>query len=233
MKTPSSFRPFLPSPANPRHATGEETRTRLLAAATEIFLKEGFRAARVQDIAERAGLRLSAINYHFEGKEGLYLAVLRHHADKALDSEPLQPIDTRMPLRARFDFAVAALVNRMLNERGPSRIGQLMMRAMMNPGPILDALIEHFSQPQANKFLELLSDILGPAVPREVVARCLISIFGQCVVHMTARPMIDRIAPDVFEGKDVLHRIAQHVAEFSWAGLQTIRQQWEERDAPD
>ena len=111
--------PLFPAPANPRHATGEDTRGRLIAAATEIFLRDGFRAARVQDIAESAGLRLSAINYHFEGKEGLYLAVLRHHADKALNAEPLQPLDTLLPLRARFDFAVTALVNRMLNESGP------------------------------------------------------------------------------------------------------------------
>ena len=225
--------PLFPAPANPRHATGEDTRGRLIAAATEIFLRDGFRAARVQDIAESAGLRLSAINYHFEGKEGLYLAVLRHHADKALNAEPLQPLDTLLPLRARFDFAVTALVNRMLNESGPSRIGQLMMRAMMNPGPVLNALIEHFSLPQANKFLELLREIVGPAAPQEVLARCLISIFGQCIVHMMGRPIIDRIAPEVFEGKDVLLRIAQHVSEFSWAGLQTIRRQWEERDVQD
>lgn len=231
MKKFSSF--LFPSAKPPRHATGDDTRSRLIAAATEVFLEDGFRSARVQDIAERAGLRLSAINYHFEGKEGLYLAVLRHHADKALDTEPLQPLDPLLPLRTRFDFAISALVNRMLNERGPSRIGQLMMRALMNPGPVLDVLIEHFSLPQAKKLMDLLAEIVGPAVPREVLARCLISILGQCVVHMAGRPIINKVAPEIFTGDDVLSRITQHICEFSWAGLQAIRQQWETHDAQD
>lgn len=46
-----------------RNSAGDDTRGRLLDAAIEVFLAEGFRAARVQDIAERAGMRLSAINY--------------------------------------------------------------------------------------------------------------------------------------------------------------------------
>jgi AcrR family transcriptional regulator len=38
----------------------------------------GYQAARVQNITRSAGLGLSAINYHFGGKEGLYRAVLSH-----------------------------------------------------------------------------------------------------------------------------------------------------------
>ena len=229
----SKLSDLFPSAKPGRHVTGEDTRARLIAAATEVFLEDGYKSARVQDIAERAGQRLSAINYHFEGKEGLYHAVLRHHADKALNDVPLLPLDPLLPLRTRFDFAVAALVNRMLNDRGPSRIGQLMMRALMNPGPILDVLIEHFSLPQANKLMELLAEIVGPAVPREALSRCLISIFGQCVVHMAGRPMIDRVAPEIFTGDDVLARIAEHISEFSWAGLMAVRRQWEVHDAQD
>ena len=224
---------LFPSEKTSRHTPGEDTRARLIAAATEVFLEEGFRGARVQDISKRAELRLSAINYHFGSKEGLYHAVLRHHADKALDSEPLLPPDPMLSLRTRFDFAVAALVNRMLNDRGPSRIGQLMMRALMSPGPVLDVLIEHFSLPQANKFMQLLAEIVGPAVPSEVLARCLFSIFGQCVVYLAGRPIIDRLAPEIFTGDDALNHITQHVSAFSWAGLQAVRRQWEEHDAQD
>ena len=62
---------------------GQQTRTALIDVATEMFLADGFKAARVADIAQQAGVRLSAINYHFGSKEGLYLAVLQHHADLA------------------------------------------------------------------------------------------------------------------------------------------------------
>ncbi|MBS1208533.1 MAG: hypothetical protein H6R19_931 [Proteobacteria bacterium] len=227
----SATKLFAQSPS-PHHATGEDTRARLLAAATEVFLEVGFRAARVQDIAQRAGLRLSAINYHFESKEGLYLAVLRHHADKALAATPLQQPGVEQPVRARFDFAVSALVNRMLDPHGPSRIGQLMLRELTNPTPALEVLLEHFNLPQAKQFLTLLAEIVGPAVPHEALTRCLVSIFGQCAVHMAGRPMIKRLAPEIFTGEDVLARVTRHVADFSWAGLHAIRAQWEKPDAP-
>ncbi|KAF7599576.1 MAG: hypothetical protein CGU28_08905 [Candidatus Dactylopiibacterium carminicum] len=220
------------SPASARRASGDETRLRLIAAATDAFLEAGFHAARVQKIAQRAGVRLSAINYHFESKEGLYLAVLQQHAEKALAASPLLPPGDDQPLRARFDFAVAALVSRMLDEGNHSRIGQLLLRELVNPTPALTRLVENFSLPQAQTFLQLLTEAAGPAVPREALARCLISIFGQCMVYVAGRPVITRVAPEVLAAEDVLPRITQHVAEFSWAGLQAVRRQWEGTDAP-
>ena len=54
---------------------GDETRQRLIAAATEVFGRLGFEAASTRAIADAAGANLAAIPYHFGGKEGLYLAV--------------------------------------------------------------------------------------------------------------------------------------------------------------
>lgn len=212
------------------NATGEETRARLLAAATEVFLADGFRAARVQDIARRASLRLSAINYHFAGKEGLYLAVLQHHAELAMRQAPLQPPQPGLPLDARFRHAVRALVARLLDQSSPSRIARLMLREMVNPTAALDVMIERFSLPQAQQIRGLLREVLGPAVPEIVLSRALVSLFGQCVVYIFGQPMLRRVAPEVLDDPQRLPQLAQHVADFSWAGLQALRRQWEQEN---
>lgn len=224
MKSPPALFPDAPPS---RHVTGEETRARLITAATEVFIAEGFRAARVKDIAQRAGLRLSAINYHFSGKEGLYLAVMRQHVEGALAASPLSPAAPDMPLRERFDFAICALASRLLAPHGGTRIGELMVRELVNPTPVLEILIANFMAPQASQFLALIREIVGPAAPAEVISRCLISIIGQCVIYLTGAPMIRHVAPTVLEAGTLPADAAQHVCTFSWAGLQAIRHEWE------
>ena len=55
---------------------GAPSRDRILEVAREEFAQHGFRGARLQDIAERAGLTHPTLLYHFGSKEGLYAAVI-------------------------------------------------------------------------------------------------------------------------------------------------------------
>ena len=68
----------LPSAAGPADTTRvESTRTRLLAAAYDLLLKDGYHATTVQGIARRAGLTTGAIYANFANKQELMaLAVL-------------------------------------------------------------------------------------------------------------------------------------------------------------
>lgn len=56
-------------------------RRQLLGAAQEIFVAQGFHAAAMDDIAERAGVSKPVLYQHFPGKLDLYLALLDQHAE--------------------------------------------------------------------------------------------------------------------------------------------------------
>jgi AcrR family transcriptional regulator len=62
-----------------REQTRQQTRERLLAAAAEVFLRKGFTAATVDEIAEAAGFSKGAVYANFSGKDDLFLAVLDRH----------------------------------------------------------------------------------------------------------------------------------------------------------
>src|SRR3954469_3309624 len=53
-----------------------DSASRILEAARGEFARHGFPAARLQDIAERAGLTHPTLLYHFGSKERLYAAVI-------------------------------------------------------------------------------------------------------------------------------------------------------------
>src|ERR1700745_923657 len=62
----------------PRH----ERRRQLLDAALEVFVSQGYHAAAMDDIAERAGVSKPVLYQHFPGKLELYLALLDDSAEQ-------------------------------------------------------------------------------------------------------------------------------------------------------
>jgi AcrR family transcriptional regulator len=54
-------------------------RQQLLAAAQEVFVAQGYHAAAMDDIAERAGVSKPVLYQHFQSKLELYLALLDTH----------------------------------------------------------------------------------------------------------------------------------------------------------
>src|SRR5467141_4050381 len=61
----------------PRH----ERRRQLLDAALEVFVSQGYHAAAMDEIAERAGVSKPVLYQHFPGKLDLYLALLDTYAE--------------------------------------------------------------------------------------------------------------------------------------------------------
>lgn len=64
-----------------RQEAKAQTRASLIEAAREVFSKQGFHAASLDQIAEAAGYTKGAIYAHFSNKEDLYLALLDKHLD--------------------------------------------------------------------------------------------------------------------------------------------------------
>jgi AcrR family transcriptional regulator len=86
-------------------------RKQLLAAAQEVFVAQGYHAAAMDDIAERAGVSKPVLYQHFPGKLELYLALLDVHAEglvtgvrEAMAATPDNKIRVHSAVRAYFDF---------------------------------------------------------------------------------------------------------------------------------
>jgi AcrR family transcriptional regulator len=72
----------LVQPPAPRSLRGEETRHRIILAATHLFAERGVDAVQPGEILEAAGQRnASAIQYYFGSREGLLVAVLQPRPD--------------------------------------------------------------------------------------------------------------------------------------------------------
>src|SRR4051812_29175347 len=99
-----------PLPAPPRRTSRlprGARRLQLLRAAQDVFVAQGFHAAAMDDIADRAGVSKPVLYQHFPGKRDLYLALLEEHVSELADrvAAAMGGTDDN---RARVDAAVGA-----------------------------------------------------------------------------------------------------------------------------
>jgi AcrR family transcriptional regulator len=73
-------------PRKNRTETQADTRARLLAAAHDMFRREGYAATSVARIADAAGYSKGALYSNFENKEAIFLAVLDAQGQQGLDA---------------------------------------------------------------------------------------------------------------------------------------------------
>jgi AcrR family transcriptional regulator len=76
------------SDARPRGARlpRQARRRQLLGAAQEVFVSQGYHAAAMDEIAERAGISKPVLYQHFPSKLELYLALLDESVDALIDT---------------------------------------------------------------------------------------------------------------------------------------------------
>ena len=101
-------------PAGTRRSTRlprDARRLQLLAAASEVFVANGYHSAGMDEIAECAGVSKPVLYQHFPGKLELYVAVLQSYVDslisgvrQALRSTTDNKRRVRAAVQAFFDF---------------------------------------------------------------------------------------------------------------------------------
>src|SRR5579864_6997546 len=91
-----------------QRARTEATRKKLLAAAEKTFARDGFEAARLEDIASQAGYTRGAFYANFKSKEDIFFALLEQWVRERIDSltsalrRHSNPADKLVALRTHY-----------------------------------------------------------------------------------------------------------------------------------
>jgi len=132
-------------------------RVQLLDAAREIFVAQGYHAAAMDDIAERAGVSKPVLYQHFPGKRELYLALLQEHATElfeavraALDSTPDNKQRVAATLGAYFAFVDSE-----------SAAFRLVFESDLTNDPEVRQLVENVTVGCAQLFTQVIQEDTG------------------------------------------------------------------------
>lgn len=185
---------------------GDQTREALLSAAMEIFGRDGFHAASTRAIAEAAGVNQALIAYHFDGKEGLYLAVFESIAeqvsallrprvdalDRAIeDLDPAAP-DTRAASVDYLEQLFSALLEMFGSHATPAWV-KLIMSEQQEPTAAFDIIWDGIYSDMLNVLTRLVALASGQSADDESARVLALTLFGQILVFLVARATAHRL----------------------------------------
>jgi AcrR family transcriptional regulator len=210
-------------------ATASATRAtpdRLVAAATELFARQGFHGTSIRDIAERANANVASGHYHYGSKEGLYREVLRAQFARVrhtLDARGVRasPSTLRRASRKRLTTLLEARILAVLDVLlgpPPGPHGILMLREMCDPSMALPLIVGEFIRPQLDD-MEALLAALAPDLDADALRLIAFSIFGQILFYRFNMPVALLLLELPSYPKGFTRHMARHITRFSLAGL--------------
>jgi AcrR family transcriptional regulator len=185
-------------PAEGGYARGEETRLRIIRTAIPLFGEQGYEGASTREIAAEAGVNPPALQYYFDGKDGLYCACAEHIAEQAIEAigPALARADELLaqdaPTEALIEGYCAimdALSDLVLCREGSATWSRMLAReqAGMGPGLAFPVFRERFLDRLHAVCCRLLGRISGlPADAQETRLR-MMTIKGQLMAFHIGR----------------------------------------------
>jgi TetR/AcrR family transcriptional regulator, regulator of cefoperazone and chloramphenicol sensitivity len=210
-------------------AAAADTRARLLEAAGEVFAESGYQAATVRRISARAGVNVALVNYHFRDKLGLYNEVLRDSI-RAAHLEPIRhALDQAAPPEEILRRVVQARLESIRSAELPDRHVRIFIHELAQPTPALSRVVQESARPIYDRMRNLIGSITGLPPDHEKTRLCSNSIMGQILLYALAGPVLTRLWPELKMTPAQIHRIADHIADFSLAYLRESRTAPEKR----
>jgi len=180
--------------------TSEATRLRLLETATREFGAHGYSAVSTRELAKAAKVNLSAIPYHFGGKEGLYQAVIEKIVTEAQNSygSIAKKIQTQLEAPDLRLEEGERLIRKLIRHIASFLVGQgndchratLIIRELMSPSAEFKQLYDGFMEQMHSLTSRLIAALIHEDPESEANILRTHALLGQIVFFSAGRHLI-------------------------------------------
>jgi AcrR family transcriptional regulator len=182
-----------------------ERRAAILSAALDEFSARGFAAARLDDVAARAGVAKGTIYLYFRDKESLFQELVRAMVSPivgAIETAPLRDL----PMRAVAEMIAGVFVKEIFATRRKD-----VLRLIIAEGPRFPKLAEFYYREVISRVLPVIRARLALAVERGELAHDALARFPQLLVAPALMAIIWSALFDRFEPLDVAELMRAHI----------------------
>jgi AcrR family transcriptional regulator len=180
-------------------------RAQLLDSALDVFVAQGYHAAAMDDIAERAGVSKPVLYQHFPGKLELYLALLDQSCDTIIDAtrEALASTDDN---KLRVAATMHVFYDYVASAQGAFR---LVFESDLTNEAAVRERVDRVTRECSNAIAQVIHEDTG--LPDEEARLLAVSLVG--MAHVSARFWLDT------EGVLTRADAASLVAGLAWRGI--------------
>ena len=163
------------------------TRQAIVKAATNLFAENGFEGTTVRAIVAKARVNQAAINYHFDGKEGLYREILRTAVSAFMNDESGAEEGIALPREKALRRFIHQQLRPMLGRDEMSRYVRIFAWESARPSKVLRQFVASSASPFVSRAVELVRRFLPPDTSDQDALLSAIWLMGQCSVFVRNR----------------------------------------------
>lgn len=167
----------------------KNTEDLILDAARTVFIEKGFDGARMQEIADTAGINKALLHYYYRSKDQLFEAVFRESFNK-FSPRIFEIMGSQIEITEKIKLFISNYIDLILeNPHIPAFVLHELNR---NPERISDLL--PFTEQTINKLLLKLSAEIKTAGYIEIAPeQLMINIIALCIFPIIGRPIVKPI----------------------------------------
>jgi len=206
---------------------GRGSEEKILTAAVSVFLKNGKAGARMQEIADEAGVNKSLLHYYFRTKEKIYLAVLKDVVKKII-----MKIVENLDLSLDFQQIINNLIHTQINSINENKqLFQFVMgEVWMNPDEV-KAVFRETIKILDRSALSVIMERINEAVIRKEIRKIdpfqlIVNIFSLDIFFAIISPILFNMT-DFSEKKriDIENNRVDEVFSFVWESIRLRKEE--------
>ncbi len=172
-----------------------DTEQKILRAASEIFLEKGHDGARMQEIADKAGINKALLHYYFRSKQKLFRTIFRKELQTMLVSifSLISPADNFKEFLNKF---IPGYLENVSSRKNIMRF--ILWELDKSPKEVAEWFLEVFQDGgfPGNPILLRVEKAIKDGEIRPVdPTNFVLSLLGMCVFPFVAEPMLKHLLP--------------------------------------
>lgn len=185
----------------------DDTRIRLLMAATEVFAEHGYHAATTREICRRANANLAAIHYHFGDKAELYRAVFKlpfQEKSAAFDAAGQESLTLEESLTLFYRALMAPIFG---DDLLMQQFMRLHAREEIDPSGVLGDAVVQAIRPNFEQLKKILCRELKLSEADLDIERMAFCLVGMAKIFFHGNCVVNAFCPGLLQGEEAINTL--------------------------
>jgi len=168
----------------------ETTEEKILAAARKVFTTNGLAGARMQDIADKAGINKAMLHYYFRNKEKLFEMIFLQEAGRFFP-QINSIFEAELSLYEKLEKFADVYISEMIEN--PYLPWFVLNEINLDPERFMKKFWGPNNLPRPKKFLEQVEkEIKKGTIKRIHPLHLLMNLLSMCIFPFVAKPMMQK-----------------------------------------